>query len=106
MPIVCCPSALTDEERVRSRVLRAELAAATAETAAVQNGYAFQFSPDTAVFQKAAEWVSLERRCCPFLTFELVWSAGSTSRPCLKVTGPEGTSAFMAEEMPQLPVDG
>jgi hypothetical protein len=45
----------------------------------------------------AAEWVSLERKCCPFLAFEIeqpkdqgpVW---------LRITGPEGVKAFIEEE--------
>ncbi len=101
--IACCPDSLTSDERARSRALRAELAAATRETLAVQDGYTFQFAPDASLLQKTAEWISLERRCCPFLAFQLVWPTGEETGLCLTVTGPEGTRAFIAEEIPQLP---
>jgi hypothetical protein len=101
-PVACRPSALTLEECRRSQALRGELAAATKETIALPDGYAFQLHPDPAIFVKAAEWVSLERRCCPFLAFELSWPMGDETPPRLSVTGPDGTKAFLAAEMPKL----
>ena len=102
LPIVCVPSALTREERTRSRELRRELAAATVETRAKPNGYSYRYRDDPEIFRKAAEWITLERRCCPFLTFELRWSQGA-STPWLELTGPEGTREFLGAEMPELP---
>ena len=51
-----------------------------------------------------AEWLELERRCCPFLTFELRWAAGEDERARLTLTGPPGTKAFLAAELPALRV--
>jgi hypothetical protein len=102
-PIVCRPQALSNEERSRSQSLRTELAGATQETKELPTGYAFRYRPDATLFQKAAEWITLERRCCPFLTFELGWQQGDDSAPWLAVTGPQGTKEFLAAEMPELP---
>lgn len=103
MPIACRPQALSKEERAQSQTLRTELASATMETKALPNGYAFRYCADAALFEKAAQWISLERRCCPFLSFELMWQEGDDAAPQLSITGPAGTKAFMAEEMPELP---
>ncbi|HEY1533729.1 MAG TPA: hypothetical protein VGF76_06910 [Polyangiaceae bacterium] len=99
MPIVCRPSALTPNERKRSQALRRELASATQATLELAEGYAFLFRADVSLFQKVSEWISLERRCCPFLTFDLAWAPGDDIPSRLSVTGPVGTKAFMAAEM-------
>jgi hypothetical protein len=103
MPIACRPQALTKAEREHARALRTELAAATRRTTALANGYAFEYAADAILLQKAAEWISLERRCCPFLAFDLSWTQGEASLPRLAITGPHGTKDFMAAEMPELP---
>jgi hypothetical protein len=104
-PILCIPGALSPEERSQSRTLRAELAAATPAIVELPNGYAFRYGVSTQVFVKAAAWIALERRCCPFLCFELRWEQGDQIGPQLTVTGPEGTRDFLAAEMPELPTN-
>lgn len=105
LPIACRLDALSAEERVRSKALRTELVAATTETTELPGGYSFQYRADAALFQKAAEWITLERRCCPFLSFELRWSEGENVAPLLSVIGPKGTKEFLAAEMPKLACD-
>ncbi len=102
IPVACVPRALSREERDRSRDLRRELAAATVETLSLSGGYSYRYRADADVFRKAAEWVTLERRCCPFLTFTLRWGAGDAA-PWLDLTGPAGTREFLRAEMPELP---
>lgn len=102
VPIACAPHALTREERDRSRELRRELAAATVVTRCLPDGYSYRYRADAEVFRKAAEWITLERRCCPFLTFTLRWEHGAAA-PMLDLTGPEGTREFLRAEMPELP---
>lgn len=104
-PIACRPQALTKEQRARSRSLRTELAAAMVETKELPDGYAFRFRvhTDAELFQKSAEWISLERRCCPFLSFELAWPQGDDAQPLLTLRGPAGTKDFLSAEMPELP---
>ena len=102
-PIFCRPTVLTPDERELSKALRSELASATREVIELADGYAFLYPPRAALFQKAAEWISLERRCCPFLTFELAWGSGDDTPSRLSVTGPIGAKEFMAAEIPALP---
>jgi hypothetical protein len=103
MPIACRPAALTADERERSRILRNDIAAATSKSVELPNGYSFQLRGDPHVFRSAAEWITLERRCCPFLAFEIAWPQGDATAPWLSLTSPAGTKSFLAAEMPELP---
>jgi len=85
--VVCVPSALSAEERKRSALLRELLAETRLGATETSDGYAFAQKPDATVFQAAAEWISLERRCCPFFSFELRWAAGDESIQ-LRLSGP------------------
>jgi hypothetical protein len=49
---------------------------------------------DAATIQKIAEWVTLERLCCPFFNFELDVNQGDNS-VWLKLTGREGVKQFI-----------
>lgn len=99
--IVCVPGALSAEERRRSALLREHLAETRLSTTETSDGYVFAQRPDPAVFLNAAEWVSLERRCCPFFSFELRWAAGEGTIQ-LRVSGPEGVKDFLRQELPVL----
>lgn len=63
-----------------------------------QNGYEFIFpnhGPES--ITAFAEFISNERRCCPFLEFTL--RIPSNDNPIsLLLTGPEGTQEFLREE--------
>lgn len=64
----------------------------------IQNGYEFIFlnhgSESMAAF---AEFISNERRCCPFLEFTLKIPS-KDELISLQLTGPEGTQEFLREE--------
>jgi len=57
-------------------------------------GYAARLRPDPALFRQVAEWITLERRCCPFLGLGLNWSEGDAV--WLSLTGGPGVKAFLA----------
>jgi hypothetical protein len=102
IPIACVPSALTAAERKRSAELRRELAEKVAETREETDGYSFRYPAEKATLALVGEWMTYERLCCPFLTFTLEWKRGR-GQPWLRISGPEGTKAFLAAEMPELP---
>ena len=91
----CNRNALSKEERSRHQALSQTLLAGVQESRELADGYAFRFPADTLV--PAAEWVSLERRCCPFFTFVLeqtrdqgpLWG---------HLTGAKGVKAVIKEE--------
>lgn len=94
-PIVCIPEALTNPERERYRTLRSEFVASIRKSSPMPDGYLLEFEAGQAQFHHVAEWISLERKCCPFLSFELRWGAGDSSAPTLAISGPEGTKDFL-----------
>ena len=81
-------------ERRRYAALRAAMKAAVTEIRELSNGYAARLTSDPALFQQVAEWITLERRCCPFLTLGLDWSAGDGV--WLRLTGGPGVKTYLA----------
>jgi hypothetical protein len=61
----------------------------------MRNGYAFRLAPAKLV--DAAQWVSFERRCCPFFAFELEL-AKNDGPLWLRITGTRGVKPFIREE--------
>ena len=96
-PIACNMNALDKEQRRHHQSLTAQLRAAVQETRELPVGYSFRLPSDEATIQRAAEWITLERRCCPFLAFGL--EAGRENGPLwLNLTGREGVKPFLKIE--------
>jgi hypothetical protein len=96
--LVCIVDAIPLAERSAHFGLVADLFGVRAqERRDVPNGYAFRFPPEA--FDELARFVSGERRCCPFLAFEIRTSPGAGPL-WLSMTGPEGTRDFLAAELP------
>ena len=92
----CDMRALTMEERARHATLAGELFAAILERKELSNGYALRLPPEH--WLDAARWAELERKCCPFFSFEL--SAAAERGPLwLKITGRAGVKEFMIDEL-------
>jgi len=96
-PIACQPKALDPAQRKRQQALLRTLQGRVQETKELPDGYAFRLPTDPALFQEGAEWVSLERRCCPFLAFALEWREDDTV--WVRATGGPGAKAALAAEM-------
>ena len=96
-PFACSMTALSAAERAHHKELSAELHAAVKEIRELPNGYAFRFSGERRSLAMLSEWVSLERLCCPFFTFQI--EAASETQPVwLRMTGREGVKPFMQSE--------
>lgn len=91
----CNMNAMTKSERAAHQKLSRKLLDAVEARSELRNGYAFRL-PSRA-FMTAAEWVSLERRCCPFFTFELELAADG-GPVWLRVTGARGIKEFIRAE--------
>ncbi|MCI0659672.1 MAG: hypothetical protein L0220_01225 [Acidobacteria bacterium] len=97
-PIACNMKALDRKQRERHRLLTAQLHAAVQETRELPDGYSFRLPSDEATIQRTAEWITLERRCCPFITFGI--EVGRESGPLLlNLTGREGVKPFLKMEL-------
>jgi hypothetical protein len=98
VPLVGIVDAIPENERSAHFSLASELFGRRIhEKKDLRDGYAFRFSPDT--FDELARFLSNERRCCPFLSFDI--AIASNGGPVwLHITGPEGTREFLAAELP------
>src|SRR5262245_42287175 len=91
----CNMTALTRSERTHYGKLPRRLMDAVEERRELKNGYGFRLPATMLV--SAAEWVSFERRCCPFFTFAL--DIGRDGGPVwLEVTGSKGVKEFIRAE--------
>jgi hypothetical protein len=97
-PIACKLGALSAAERQREAALLRDLGTMTEKTSETADGYVLHLRADAADFMKVAEWITLERRCCPFLNFNLEWRAGNDA-PALQLGGRKGVKDFLAAEM-------
>jgi hypothetical protein len=91
----CNMTALTKAERARHAELSRTLLGSVAERSELRDGYAFRLSP--ARLMDAAQWVSFERRCCPFFAFRLKL-AKNEGPLWLEITGAPGVKPFIREE--------
>ena len=97
-PIACDMSAIEPGERARHIANAGELFRAVEEIRELPGGYAFRLPNYSNTLVRAAEFVSLERLCCPFLGFVLeVEPEGGPA--WLRLTGREGVKAFVREEV-------
>jgi hypothetical protein len=96
-PFACDMTALDGRQKTRVLELLAKLTEARREILETPHGYAFRFEMDDAVFLEAAEFVTLERRCCPFFEFALAVEKESASFRLI-LTGPEGVKDFIRIE--------
>ena len=95
--LVCVPNAIAWADRAAHFALAKELFCERAqERAVLDNGYAFQFAPDA--LEKVNRFIANERKCCPFMSFELTIAADSAPL-WLRMTGPEGTRAVLDAEL-------
>lgn len=92
--LACDFGAMDAEQRERYRALRQLLSADFMEARELENGYAFRHSSDAGVLVALAEYVSLERLCCPF--FDFVIEVGRDGGEVwLRMTGPEGAKKVL-----------
>jgi hypothetical protein len=96
-PIACRANALDKTQRKRQEELLRLVRRSAQATQELPDGFAFRLASDPALFQQAAEWVSLERRCCPFVHFMLEWRGDDTIWIAFK--GGPGVKDFLAAEI-------
>jgi hypothetical protein len=96
-PFACDMSALTSEERARHHALAQKLRPAVLEFTELPDGYAARLPSDPAMVLCAAEFITLERLCCPFFTLAL--EVENDRGPLwMRITGREGIKPFIRAE--------
>ena len=97
LPIACNLNALNDTEQERRAKLAARLQSSVREVVPLPNGYLFRLSFTDQTLLDVAEFISFERRCCPFLSFQISLN-GSDEAVTVQLTGRDGVKEFLAAE--------
>jgi hypothetical protein len=98
-PIACRMDALGASGRARHAALIAELTSTGPAVEELPEGFAFRFPSRPFLFLRVAEWIGLERECCPFLEIRLDLEYSPQSMR-VTVTGPPGTKDLLRAELP------
>ena len=94
----CDLAAMNTEQRERYRGVTQHMRAATPVIEELADGYVLRFGMDSSLCLTVAEFMTLERLCCPFLdlTLEVAREGGPMQ---LKLTGSEGVKPFLRAEL-------
>lgn len=96
-PLACDLSVLDPQTRAAHLALAASLLGELAQgREELADGYAFRFPPSA--YDQAVAFVANERRCCPFIRFELDVAADHGPLT-LRMTGRPGVKAVLAAEL-------
>jgi hypothetical protein len=99
-PVIACNlKAIAAADRPRYDELTKRLRNAVRDRSELAEGYAYKLQGGTIKLNEVAEWISLERLCCPFLTFQLS-VAGKETDWRLSLTGPAGVKMLLQAEFP------
>src|SRR5215510_9497733 len=69
--LACNMKAISSSERPRYDLLLKKLKASVKQQRELADGYAWELDGKGISLPETAEWVTMERRCCPFLTLQL-----------------------------------
>ena len=99
-PVIACNTkAIRAAERPRYNDLMKRLRLAIRDRTEGRDGYTFRLDGKSLSLPEIADWISMERLCCPFLTFQLS-ASGNQSDWTLMLTGPEGVKTLLQTEFP------
>jgi hypothetical protein len=88
----CQLNVFDEEQQRRHEELQMRFASVVEEKRELPNGYTFRLVADAGAFVGVAEWITLDRLCCPFLDFRLEWKGGG---PWLSLTGDNGVKEML-----------
>src|SRR5271154_5104170 len=96
LPLACDLGAISASDRPRYIELRRMLAASVAGKRELPDGIAIQIATERMALAQLAEWISFERKCCPFFEFRI--DLGRESGPVwVSLTGRPGVKEFLAQ---------
>lgn len=95
----CNAKAINAADRPRYHDLVKQLRLAVRGRSEIANGYSFKLDSKAVTLPEAAEWISMGRLCCPFLTLQLSVSANQPDW-ILTLSGPEGVKPLIDAGFP------
>ncbi len=97
-PFACDMTAIEPDLRAAHLATINKLFKAVESLREMANGYSFRLPNESDILRTAAEFIALERLCCPFLGFSLeIEREGGAA--WLTLTGREGVKPFIAAEI-------
>jgi len=97
-PFACDMTAIAPEHRVAHLATIKRLFQSVKAVRELSNGFAFELPNESELLRLAAEFVTLERVCCPFFGFSIeVESEGGAVN--LNLTGRDGVKPFIMAEI-------
>jgi len=93
----CNLKAFTTAERIRHEQLSKKLRDASVEIKELSDGFAFRMQAEAVSLPDLAEWVSGERKCCPFFDFGIDLQ-GDGGPLWLELEGKDGVKQFIRSE--------
>ena len=97
-PFACVMGAIEPAKREQHLATIRQVFGAVLKILELPNGYAFRLPNESQILLKAAEFISLERLCCPFFGFTLEVEAEGGPL-WLYLTGREGVKPFIQGEI-------
>ena len=97
-PIACNLKAFQPQERAEWRKRLDQVMGSVSTVRDLSDGYSFKIDTRKASFRDVAEWIELERKCCPFFVFELGMQ-GEDGSIWLNLRGREGVKQFIAADL-------
>ena len=98
-PLACNIKAISAAERPRYNDLVKRLRIAITDRSELSDGYAYKLDTKKITLPEVAEWITMERLCCPFLAFQLDVKGNGASQ--LTMRGPVGAKTVLREEFPE-----
>jgi hypothetical protein len=92
--LACRMDVFDAAERRRYDTLREQLGQRRLDIHELPDGIAMLYPGEPGLFLNVAEWITLERRCCPFLSFSLEFDADPPSIR-LRLVGGEDVRQFL-----------
>ena len=93
-PLACDFTVMDTEQRERYLALQRQLSRDLHEARELEDGYAFRHSSEAKVLIALAEYVTLERLCCPFFDFAIEVGR-DRGEVWLKITGEQGAKRIL-----------
>jgi hypothetical protein len=94
--LACNLKAIGPSERPRYDELTGRLRSAVRDRRELAKGFAFRLDSKVITLPEVAEWVAIERLCCPFLVFDI--SISGDADFSLRLTGPKGVKQLLEAE--------
>jgi hypothetical protein len=92
--IACDLTVFSTTERIKHLALAKSLLGKARQVIEHENGFTFAFEQSRLLEMQIADWVSKEKRCCPFFSFE-VSRANAPPSLRLRISGPDAAKEIL-----------